>query len=334
MKKVIATAVLLVVVLTLLVLGFRQNSGSKEEETPLPLPESAVHLAIQVNGQVQDMDLNTYLWGVVAAEMPASFSQEALSAQAVAARTYAFRKAGHSTNHPDADLCTDYHCCQAWISREEAAANWGKDAVYYGNKITTAITETENEVLLYDGKLIDAVFHSSSSGATQDAVAVWGNDVPYLKGVSTPEGEGIPKYHSTAVIPYEEFKELFLAARPEAKLDGEPSGWVESADLTPEGIVKTITIGGVTVTGTQAREIFSLRSPAFTIQATKEGMSCETTGFGHGVGMSQYGAHAMAEAGSNYREILQHYYTGVTVEECPQELLPAPRPAAPAAPNS
>lgn len=323
MKKVIGVALLLVAILTFLVLGFRQHRDSlNKPEGPLSLPESNLHLSILHNGQVQDMDLNTYLWGVVAAEMPASFSQEALNAQAVAARTYALSKAGHATNHPQADLCTDFHCCQAWISKAQAEEKWGKDAVFYANKITTAVTQTHDDVILYNGALIDAVFHSSSSGATQDAVAVWGNQVPYLQSVPSPEGDDVPNYHSTVTIPYEEFRTIFLAAHPEAVLESDPYAWISSAVHTPEGSVQTITIGGVSVTGSQARSIFRLRGPSFTVTPTPEGMTFQVTGFGHGVGMSQYGANTMAKEGKSYPEILQHYYTGVTIAPCPPELLP------------
>ena len=265
--------------------------------------------------------MSDYLFGVVAAEMPASFEEEALKAQAVAARTYALNK-GPTSNHPDADLCTDYNCCQAWIARADAQSNWGDRAVTYTNKITAAVAETGNQVILYDGQLIDAVFHSSSASATQDAVEVWGNSVPYLQSVDSPEGENVPNYQSQATISSQEFQDLFLEARPEADLSGDPSTWVGDTQYNDGGSVHTITIGGVTVTGAQARQIFNLRSAAFSVSYADGTFTFDVTGFGHGVGMSQYGADAMAVAGSTYTEILQHYYTGVTVEECPEEFLP------------
>ena len=277
MKKIIGVALILVVVLFALPFVVRQAQDTGQDPQPTAqeeaaLPDSGHTLRVKgSDGQVTEMDLNQYLWGVVAAEMPASFSQEALKAQAVAARTYALNK-GPASNHPDADLCTDYACCQAWIARDKAQGNWGDKAAEYTNKITTAVAETGNQVILYQGQLIDAVFHSSSSAATQDA--------------------------------------------------GDPASWVGTIQRTQSGSVHAITIGGVTVSGAQARQIFSLRSASFDVSLSGDTFTFSVTGFGHGVGMSQYGADAMAEEGKGYVEILQHYYTGVTVEECPAEYLP------------
>lgn len=327
MKKVVGVALLLVVAVFLL--PFLIHRGMEQEQAAdsaaqeeIALPDSGYTLRILgSDGQVTEMDMNQYLWGVVAAEMPASFEEEALKAQAVAARTYALNK-GPTANHPDADLCTDYNCCQAWIARADAQSNWGDRAVTYTNKITAAVAETGNQVILYEGQLIDAVFHSSSASATQDAVEVWGNSVPYLQSVDSPEGENVPNYQSQATISSQEFQGLFLEARPEADLSGDPSTWVGDTQYNDGGSVHTITIGGVTVTGAQARQIFNLRSAAFSVSYADGTFTFDVTGFGHGVGMSQYGADAMAVAGSTYTEILQHYYTGVTVEECPEEFLP------------
>ncbi len=315
MKKIVAVALLLALVLFLIPLGLRQEKTPEPPDQPaLTLPDSGRTLSVLVDGQVQEMELNEYLWGVVAAEMPASFEEEALKAQAVAARTYSLHKAGNAANHPEADLCTNYACCQAWISREKAQANWGENAAAYTDKITQAVGETNNQVVLYEGQLISAVFHSSSGEATQDAVAVWGNSVPYLQSVDSPEGEEVPDYHSEVTFSAQEFKDTYLAAQPDAVLEGAPAAWFGQTTLTNGGSVGTIVIGGVTLTGGQARTIFGLRSAAFTVETTADAVTFRVTGFGHGVGMSQYGANAMAAQGSTYLEILQHYYTGVTVE--------------------
>ena len=282
--------------------------------------DSRTVLKVKSGDTVEEMDLGTYLVGVVRAEMPASFEEEALKAQAVAARTYSLNKAGGSPNHPEADLCTDYRCCQAWISREDAEANWGENAGVYADKITHAVADTAGQVVLYEGQLIDAVFHSSSGDATLDAVEVWGGSVPYLQSVSSPEGEEVPNYHSEATFTAQEFRDLFLAAQPEAALEGAPESWFGETVRTTGGSVHTIQIGGVSVTGTQVRQIFSLRSACFTVSCTEDAVTFSVTGFGHGVGMSQYGANAMAAAGNTYTEILEHYYTGVTVEACPDEV--------------
>ena len=322
MKKIAGVGLLLALVLFLIPLGLRQQArqGEESQAGQATLPDSGHTLSILVDGQVQEMDLEQYIWGVVAAEMPASVEAAALKAQAVAARTYSLNKAGGSPNHPEADLCTDYRCCQAWISREDAEANWGENAGVYADKITHAVADTAGQVVLYEGQLIDAVFHSSSGDATLDAVEVWGGSVPYLQSVSSPEGEEVPNYHSEATFTAQEFRDLFLAAQPEAALEGAPESWFGETVRTAGGSVHTIQIGGVSVTGTQVRQIFSLRSACFTVSCTEDAVTFSVTGFGHGVGMSQYGANAMAAAGNTYTEILEHYYTGVTVEACPDEV--------------
>lgn len=325
MKKIIGVALILVVVLFALPFLIRQGQAPAEDPEPtaqeeLALPASGHTLRVQgADGQITEMDLNEYLWGVVAAEMPASFSQEALKAQAVAARTYALHR-GPTSNHPDADLCTDYTCCQAWIAKDTAQGNWGDNALAYTNKITTAVADTGNQVILYDGQLIDAVFHSSSGNTTQDAVEVWGNSVPYLQSVESPEGEDVPNYQSEVTMTAQAFKEAFLAAQADAQLGEDPAAWISDLQRTDGGSVHTITIGGVTVTGAQARQIFSLRSATFDVSYADGSFTFAVTGYGHGVGMSQYGADTMAKAGKTYQEILLHYYTGVTVAECPEEL--------------
>ena len=327
MKKVVGTSLALVVILFLLPVAGHfaaqfNGGGAGGAAQSLPLSESGHTLTVLRDGQVETMDLNTYLWGVVAAEMPASFGQEALNAQAVAARTYALYKCGNSVNHPNADVCTDFSCCQAWISQEEAFANWGEDAAFYADKITHAVEDTGEDVVLYDGQLIQAVFHSCAGENTIDAVEVWGNDVPYLKSVSSPEGDEVEKYHTDVTFPFEEFKGLVLGACPEAALDGDPAGWLGEVVRADGGSVHSVMIGGVELSGEKVRVLLNLRSSDFTVETGAEGFTFHVTGFGHGVGLSQYGANAMAAEGAGYREILRHYYTGVTVEPCPAGLYP------------
>ena len=314
MKKIVAAALILGLVLFLIPMGFRHENTREDPETPAVLPESGKAVTILIDGELQEMDLNEYLWGVVAAEMPASFQLEALKAQAVAARTYSLNKAGQAANHPEADLCTDHTCCQAWIAREKAQANWGENAQAYTDKITRAVAETNGEVALYEGGLISALYHSSSADTTQDAVAVWGGNVPYLTSVPSPEGEEVPNYHSTVTYTAQECRDRILSAKPEAVLEGGPENWFTNAVYSEGGSVLTIDLGGVTVTGHQARTIFDLRSASFTVECAPDSVTFQVTGYGHGVGMSQYGANAMAAEGKTYQEILKHYYTGITVE--------------------
>ena len=318
MKKIAGVGLLLALVLFLIPLGLRQQArqGEESQAGQATLPDSGHTLSILVDGQVQEMDLEQYIWGVVAAEMPASFEEEALKAQAVAARTYTLYKIQTGGSHGDtADICTDSTCCQAYISEERARANWGKDADAYEKKVENAVVSTDGEAILYGGVPILAVFHSSSAGLTRAAGQVWLNDLPYLQAVDSPEaGDTIPNYYSRAEFTATEFKEKMLAVCPEADLSGSVSGWLKNAVTDSAGSVETVEVGGVTVKGAQVRTALGLRSACFEWETQGEKLVFYVTGYGHGVGLSQYGADQMAADGADYKEILTHYYTGVTVE--------------------
>ena len=327
-RQSVAVSVLLMVLLFALPLAvivpfrtelFGQEKGADETEEAPFVPgdrDGTVALKVLDGETVREMTLGEYLVGVVRAEMPASFPQEALKAQAVAARTYTLYKVNTGGSHGDtADICTDSTCCQAYISEERARANWGDDADTYERKIEEAVTGTDGQVMLYGGQPILAVFHSSSAGQTREAGSVWQSDLPYLQPVDSPEdGESIPNYYSRAEFTAEEFREKFLAACPEADLSGNMSGWLKNAVTDSAGSVETVEVGGVTVKGSRLRSILGLRSACFQWEVQGEKLVFYVTGYGHGVGMSQYGARAMAEDGADYREILTHYYTGVTVD--------------------
>ena len=283
--------------------------------TPVPGWDGGQTLRLLKNdGSVETVTLSDYLWGVVAAEMPASFQSEALKAQTVAARTYClYQRAGAGDKHPGADVCTDSACCQAYLTREQAAAAWGENAQRYSDKITEAVSDTDGLLCLYEGQPIDAVFFSSAAGKTSDAQEVWGSSVPYLASVDSPEGEEVPGWRTVVTFTPAEFREKFLSARPEADFSGDPMGWFQDLTTDDSGAVDTVTIGRVTVTGPQVRAIFGLRSAHFQAAATANTVTFWVTGYGHGVGMSQYGANALAGQGKNFQEILEWYYTGVTV---------------------
>ena len=266
------------------------------------------------DGSVTELTMAEYLWGVVAAEMPASFEEEALKAQACAARTYT-AVLQSSGKHAQADICGDSTCCQAYIERPAAEARWGLNAREYGEKIDRAVSGTDGLGILYEGKPIQALFFSSAPGKTVDAVEVWGNPVAYLKSVDSPEGEEVPNYHSQAVLGAEEVKSLTLGAYPGADLSGDPGLWFGEASRNEGGGVISIPLGGVTLTGSQVRSLFSLRSACFTVAWDGSQFTFDVTGYGHGVGMSQYGANAMAKNGSGFQDILTWYYSGAEVGE-------------------
>ena len=264
---------------------------------------------------VRDMTMEDYLMGVTAAEMPASFAEEALKAQAVAARTYTLYKLTSGGNHGDtADICTDSTCCQAYISQEAARSNWGEQADALEEKIRTAVTDTDGEAILYGGVPILAVFHSSSAGLTRAAGQVWQNDLPYLQPVDSPEASAsIPNYYSRVDFSPETIREKLLARIPAADLAGDQKTWLKNAVRDSAGSVETVEVGGVTVKGSTVRAALGLRSACFEWELQDGRFAFYVTGHGHGVGLSQYGANAMAEAGADYKTILTHYYTGVTV---------------------
>ena len=260
------------------------------------------------------MNIEDYLTGVLCAEMPASFEKEALKAQAVAARSYAvYRIENQSADHPDAAVCTDFAHCKAYKKIENAQKDWGSDSDKYTEKIKQAVDETEGEILTYNGEVSLAVFHSQSGGGrTENSSDVWGGDVPYLVSVESHGEENAPNFYSSVVVTFEEFKEKILAQNAQAKV-ATPQDIGESK-ISEGGSVKSITIGGIVFSGREIRTLFNLRSSCFKIFADEKSVRFEVTGYGHGVGMSQYGANTMAKEGFGYKEILTHYYSGTQIE--------------------
>lgn len=279
------------------------QEASYDEETSISL---------LTGNDIQSLPLSEYLTGVVLSEMPASFQLEALKAQAVAARTFTLRHVA-AGKHDTADLCADSSCCQAWASLDTLQDKLGDAFSQYWQKAAQAVEETDGMVLTYDGQLIDAVYFSCSGGSTEDAVAVWGGDVPYLQAVESPGEEISKKFETQVTVPLAQFRQILEAADPDVWLSGSADSWFGPCSLTEGGGVATWEIGGQSFTGTQLRSLFSLNSANFTISAGDSEIVFIVSGYGHRVGMSQYGAEAMARAGSDFEEILLHYYTGVTL---------------------
>ena len=270
---------------------------------------------LQKDGTVETLTVADYLWRVVAAEMPASFEGEALRAQAVCARTYSFWKQAVGSHEADgADVCADSSCCQAYISPEDAAQRWGENERAWSAKIAGAVAATDGQVLTYGGALIQAVFFSSANGSTADAAEVWGRSLPYLVPVDSPEGDEVPNYRSTVTLSADDIRRLVQKAGLDCDLSGGPEGWFRNLTRSASGRVASVELGGVELSGGAARNLFSLRSASFDVAEEDGTLTFSVTGYGHGVGMSQYGANAMAKAGSNWREILAHYYTGAELQ--------------------
>lgn len=310
--------------LTVLLFGgaYLAAGGPAAEPEPAAPETAAVHhdrdvtLTIQDGDTTEQMTLERYLTGVVRGEMPASFEMEALRAQAAAERSYVYYQlaAGRKDAHPDADFCTDHTCCSAYLSETAAREKWGGDFAPWNTRVEQAVSDTDGQVVLYNGRPILAVFHSSSAGRTAAAGDVWSGDLPYLVSVDSPEGEEtVPNYYSTVTFTAAEAKEKLLAAYPELKLSGTPDRWFGAAAENGSGRVETVSVGGTDIEGTELRRIFGLRSACFTVAADSESVTFRVTGYGHGVGMSQYGANQLAREGKTWQEILEWYYTGATV---------------------
>lgn len=326
MKTPILTGVLMTLLLFAPPLIFTPATATAPPQTiPGPAVEAKpeavrrdvdVKLRVWDGETVRETDLAAYLPGVVRGEMPATFEPAALAAQAVAERTYIHYhlQGARKTSHPDADVCTDSGCCSAWLSEEEARSRWGEQYEVYEARVDQAVAVTDGQIILYDGSPILAVFHSSSAGTTAAAGQVWSADLPYLHSVASPEnGDNVPNYYSVVTLAVPEFRETFLASFPEADLTGDPAGWITNMTQDASGRVEQMTVGGVTVAGTRIRTVFSLRSTAFTVSVEGDHVIFRVTGYGHGVGMSQYGANELARQGKSWQEILRWYYTDVTI---------------------
>lgn len=290
---------------------FYSPEGAKREE-----PYKSVKLYVKSLDKVVETDMSRYLKEVVAAEMPAEFETEALKAQATAARTYLVNRIKANNKeakkeHKGADICSDSTHCKAWISESERRQIWGEEkADEYWKKISDAVESTAGVLITYNEEPISAVFHSTSSGFTENAEDVWGGNVPYLVSVQSEGEEQSPRYHSDLVITLDEFKKTASENIDGVDWNKEIVGNITRSEA---GGIKTISVGGIEIKGTQFRTIFGLRSTNVQIVIDGENVSMSVTGFGHGVGMSQYGANYLASQGADYVDILKTYYTGVSV---------------------
>ena len=285
------------------------------------------------SNKIRDMQLEEYIKGVVAAEMPASFGIEALKAQAIAARTITLRQmtafgGSGCTAHPGADICTDHRHCQAWISQEELRKRTGYvNYPVYAGKIRDATDSTRGLVATYQGNLIEACYHAASGGATDNSEEVWSSPVPYLRGVSTEFESKEPDFRKEVSFTMDDLeKKLNTSLKENKSTTYKVAGKdvhviseermdkpIEILDVSKAGRVKEIRIGDKVFSGYTLRTLLGLASTKMTYRIADNEVRITTTGYGHGVGMSQYGANTMAEAGKNFEEILKHYYQGIEV---------------------
>jgi len=286
---------------------------------------NTINLLHQGTGEIQSINFDEYLCGVISAEMPASYELEALKSQAIVARTYTLYKIINSKPHgEDVSICDSFQCCQAWISKEERFNKWD-DALEneYWNKIVTAVNETKGKVITYEGKIINAFFHANSGGKTEIPINVWGGtNYPYLQVVETSGEEGYTQYSSEVEMTIEEFvnklKEKYedlvvdIAKVTEVQDENEE---IKVLEYTESGRVKTLKVGNKNIAGTEVRSVLGLKSTNFDMEIdfTNNKIKFNVIGYGHGIGMSQTGADAMAKQGSTCEQIIKHFYVGVEI---------------------
>lgn len=266
-------------------------------------------------GEVEEIDLEIYLYGVVSAEMPATYHEEALKTQAIVARTYTMYKIKNEPKHDNADICDTSTCCQAYITKEERLAKWKEEEREANwNRIIEAVDSTKGKVITYNGEVINAFFHANSGGKTEIASNVWGGkDYPYLQVVSTEGETEYTQYSSTVILSKEELLEKLKENHPDIQIDFNNENAIEILEYTEGERVKTVRFGNIEISGVEARQTFGLKSANFDL-VFGENIIFNVRGYGHGVGLSQTGANSMAKENKNYEEIIKHFYSGVEIQ--------------------
>lgn len=267
-------------------------------------------------GEIEELKLDDYLLGVVSAEMPANFADEALKAQAVVARTYTIYTIQNNVGkHEGADICDDSACCQAFITKENRMNRWDEaERESNWSKIENAVFSTQGKVITYEGNVINAFFHSNSGGKTEGVSSVWGGtDLPYLQSVETAGEDAYSQYASEASFTKQEFEEKIKQNHPDFTIDYASEDCIKILEYTDGNRVKTVKIGNLELSGVEVRTMLGLRSANFSVEINGDNIKFTVKGYGHGVGMSQTGADALANQGSNYEEIIKHFYTGVEI---------------------
>ncbi len=291
--------------------------SEKPQSTDNGSAESIKMLDIS-SGEVLTLSMRDYLVGAVSAEMPASFEPEALKAQTVAAHTYAVRQSNMEKESPTPELCgahlsNDSSRYQAYFTESQARQFYGTGYESANKKISAAVDEVLPYILVYEDEPILAAFCSMSPGATESAENVWGQAVPYLTATGSAADKNAPNFLETLYFSAAELKELLSKAFPEGDFSLSAKEWLVVESTSESGTVLEAEVGGFLTTGQEVRKALSLRSAAFEVKWEENLCSVTTKGYGHGVGMSQYGANAMAGSGADWREILMYYYKGAEI---------------------
>lgn len=266
-------------------------------------------------GEVEEVKLENYLCHVVSAEMPADYQLEALKSQAIVARTYTMYKIKNK-KHENADICDNSACCQAWVSKEERLTRW-EESKRESNwqKIEQSVNETKGNIITYQNEPINAFFHANSGGKTEIPVNVWGGSgLPYLQVVETAGEEGYTQYASEVELTHEEILNKLKEKYPDIQIDFSKEEEVQIKEHTDGQRVKTIRFGNYELSGVESRTIFGLRSANFEIIKSEGKIKFTVKGYGHGVGMSQTGADALAKQGKTAEEIIHHFYKNIEIK--------------------
>lgn len=331
---IIMTLIIIFIMILLPIIFLGDNSNSSNSLSSFNLKDDnivkASGLSFPVNGKVklyrreknvvEELDLEEYVKGVVSSEMPANFDEEALKAQAVAARTYYMNKRINPCKDAKikgAEIC-DSTNCQVYMDKEERMSKWSKDdGESNWNKISEAVESTKGEVLTYDGVVLEyPQFFAVSSGKTEDAVDVFAMNIPYLKSIDSKGEEIAPKFESTLSISLDEFVDKIKSQYKDIVLSKDNiEDSIKIQSYTKGGGVKEIKVGNKNISGIEFRKILNLNSTNFTISFKNNNIVFLCKGYGHGVGMSQWGANAMAKNGSKYNDILKYYYSGIEIEK-------------------
>ena len=289
-------------------------AGTKEVKNSIA-NNPTIKLLHLSTGEVEEIDLEIYLYGVVSAEMPATYHEEALKTQAIVARTYTMYKIKNEPKHDNADICDASTCSQAYITKEERLAKWKEEEREANwNRIIEAVDSTKGKVITYNGEVINAFFHANSGGKTEIASNVWGGkDYPYLQVVSTEGETEYTQYSSTVILSKEELLEKLKENHPDIQIDFNNENAIEILEYTEGERVKTVRFGNIEISGVEARQTFGLKSANFDL-VFGENIIFNVRGYGHGVGLSQTGANSMAKENKNYEEIIKHFYSGVEIQ--------------------
>lgn len=293
-----------------------EATETTEEITVTADEEEYISVMSSSTKKIERIGMREYIIGCVAAEMSANYHTEALKAQAVASYTYAKKTCEQNWKYKDpslgeADITDSPATHQGYLDRAERKEKWGEKSDEYEAKITAAVDEVIGIYLSYDSETALAVYHAISAGSTQSAKSLWGSSIPYLTSVESPGDRLSPDYVSVLEFTQPEFKKL--AKKCGAKLDGDSEKWLGKTEKTEEGYVTGIILGSEKISGSKVRDVFGLRSLCFDVEYTNGKFVFTCYGYGHGVGMSQYGADYLARQGFSWQEILGHYYPGTEI---------------------